>query len=62
MTLFAYTVNTVAFFFMVCKFHGRSNPIKLDCQQPEFSRKIQNHGTLVTPFSCTTLSQYCQGD
>ena len=41
--LFAYSVNTLAFIFMVSKFHGRGDPIKLDSQQPDFSRKIQNH-------------------
>ena len=42
-TLFAYSVNTLAFIFMVSKFHGRGDPIKLDSQQPDFSWKIQNH-------------------
>ena len=42
-TLFAYSVNTLAFIFMVSKFRGRGDPIKLDSQQPDFSRKIQNH-------------------
>ena len=44
-TLFAYSVNTLAFIFMVSKFRGRGDPIKLDSQQPDFSRKIQNHAT-----------------